>query len=200
MIRWSVFILSVSLLLAGVGGCQTQDPELEGSPQTEQRFLEDGTDFHTSLGTLDAVTDSFPRYLIYRDGVIHSSGRIQDEEGGIVSLLLTTSDSSEAVIQHYRDQLWTRPWELLSESVQAGVTTLIFEYDGQDSERALEQIVIQVGNARTETSSRDILVLWSWLEDPEVEADGLNLAQTRFPYVEELEPGSDMGSSPSPAD
>ncbi len=167
-LRLGILVMSLTLW-----GCSST-PEEPALPTLEVFQDETGTEFQTALGSAQALPEVFPSDWYYPGADIHSSGTIQDDQGGIVSLLLLSSDTDQAILEYYQEQLWLDHWDLLSESVQDGITTLVFDYVGPDPERVLEQLVVQVGAVHETTATRDILLLWSWIAhsdliDPEVD-------------------------------
>ena len=133
---------------------------------------EDGTHFEASVGDTRALPPHFPQQLRLPNATVVSSGQIWDQEGGLASLILQTSQPLSEIAAYYRRTLWGRGWDLLSDIEQAdGIRTLVFE-SPPHPEKSPQQAVIQVGSPRRgpdQAEYRDILILLSTV-DPVGEA------------------------------
>jgi hypothetical protein len=128
----------------------------------------DGTHFFTAQESLAALSSEFPNYLIYPDAAVVSSGKIEDPMGGVISVLVRTGDSPSQVLDYYQQTLWLQRWELLTRLDQEEVVILTFEEDAVDKAVTTpsRQVVIQLGPT-TKLAEREILLLFSWVNDLE---------------------------------
>ncbi|NJL97795.1 MAG: hypothetical protein HC924_02685 [Synechococcaceae cyanobacterium SM2_3_2] len=176
------------LLLGSLIGCSSTPDPMEESAPAESHFLpgsieqvgeqvgsenlghervevyqgEDGTQFVADPEGCGALTSSFPGYLLMPGSQVLSSGVIGDEEGSLMSVRILTSADAEAVAKHYRDDLWYRRWDLLSESDQEGFLVWVLEDTHPDPTRYGRQVMIQVSPARE--TQREILVMLSQMQ------------------------------------
>ncbi len=156
------------LSLALLAACRPlpEPPPSEAAPLDPvlRHIGEDGTHFEASVGDTRALPPHFPPQLQLPEAAVLSSGQIWDQEGGLASLLLQTSQPLEEIAAYYRRTLWGRGWDLLSDLEQAdGIRTLVFE-SPPHPEQSLHQAVIQVGSPRRgpdQVEYRDILILLS---------------------------------------
>jgi hypothetical protein len=105
------------------------EPPAAAQPDPVLRHIgEDGTHFEVSVGDTRALPPHFPQQLRLPNATVVSSGQIWDQEGGLASLILETSQPLEEIAAYYRRTLWGRGWDLLSNVEQAnGIRTLVFE-------------------------------------------------------------------------
>jgi hypothetical protein len=141
------------------------EPPAAAQPDPVLRHIgEDGTHFEASVGDTRALPPHFPQQLRLPNATVVSSGQIWDQEGGLASLILETSQPLEEIAAYYRRTLWGRGWDLLSDVEQAkGIRTLVFESPPRP-DRPLQQAVIQLGSPRRgpdQVEYRDILILLS---------------------------------------
>ncbi len=160
-----VNVISKIGILAGVVGlclsCGGRIPELETEAATVSiHYAKDGTRFKTARDTTDALPHHFPSYLILPESTILSSGQIQDRAGGVASLLLRTSLSKTELLDHYREGMWFRYWDLLSEITPEDSHLLTFEYTHPEASR-YQQAVIQISSSSVHPD-HEILILYSF--------------------------------------
>ena len=123
---------------------------------------EDGTHFVADPEGCGALPSAFPGYLLMPGSQVLSSGVIGDEEGSLMSVRIITSADKAAVAQHYRDDLWYRRWDLLSESDQGGFVVWVLEDTHPDPARYGRQVMIQVSPERE--AQREILIMLSQMQ------------------------------------
>lgn len=152
-------------LLAACRPWPDASPSEAAPPDPVLRHIgEDGTHFEAAVGDTRALPPHFPHQLRLPDATVISSGQIWDQEGGLASLILQTSQPLSEIAAYYRRTLWGRGWDLLSDLEQAGgIRTLVFESPPRP-DRPPQQAVIQVGSPRRgpdQVEYRDILILLS---------------------------------------
>ncbi|MDX2272672.1 MAG: hypothetical protein NW237_12115 [Cyanobacteriota bacterium] len=171
--RWLIGRPSGFLLACTFGlltACQASEPPSPSSaatPTVRSHLGKDGTQFLTSLGNVAALPEEFPRYLIFPQAQVSSSGTIRDTAGGIASLLLETEADVAPIVAYYQDRLWQGRWDLLSHVLQEEIVTLTFERIPSSSRSTVarperwQQVVVQIGKTNPTSGKRDLLVLYS---------------------------------------
>lgn len=159
-------IISKIGILGGVVGlclsCGGRIPEPETEAVTVSiHYAKDGTCFKTARDTPAALPHHFPDYLILSEATILSSGQIQDRAGGVASLLLQTPLSKTELLDHYREGMWFRYWDLLSEITPEDSHLLTFEYTHPEATR-YQQAVIQISSSSRHPDLFEILILYSF--------------------------------------
>jgi hypothetical protein len=131
---------------------------------------EDGTHFVADPEGCGALPSSFPDYLLMSGSQVLSSGVIGDDDGALMSVRLRTPADAEAVAKHYRDDLWYRRWDLLSESDQGGFIVWVLEDTHPDPTRYGRQVMIQVSPERE--AQREILIMLSQMQPQDQRVEG----------------------------
>lgn len=141
--------------------CSAPQASLEETPSTSLHYAKDGTRFQTALHTTAALPYHFPEYLILPEATILSSGQIEDRMGGVASLLLQTDRTQTELLDHYREGMWFRYWDLLSEVTPEETHQLTFEYVHPEATR-YQQAVIQISTPSTQPDLYEVLILFSY--------------------------------------
>lgn len=142
-------------------GCSSAPLDPLPSDLVSVHYAKDGTRFKTVQDSVEALPHHFPEYLILPESTILSSGQIEDRAGGVASLLLRTSLSKIELMDHYREGMWFRYWDLLTELTPEDSHILTFEYVHPESTR-YQQAVIQISTPSAHSQTHEILILYSY--------------------------------------
>ncbi len=183
-------------MIALCWSCSTPPASVQESPPPSLHYAKDGTRFQTALHTTAALPHHFPEYLILPGAMILSSGQIEDRVGGVASLLLRTNQTKTELLDHYREGMWFRYWDLLSEVTPADTHQLTFEYVHPEATR-YQQAVIQISSPSAHPEQHEILILFSyntpadtWANYPQKSSDPI--------ADQDLQPPTLAQSAPSP--